>query len=101
MGNTILYSLMFGLILSWLLQRGFRPGSKIRKLNIRPFCGARFDLLENISIVILLSVFPAKPVMLAWAAALCTLMKMAFLGTSVLFIFIGLVRAAMNGFGKK
>jgi hypothetical protein len=34
--NPILYTLAFGLLISWLFQRSFKSGSKLQKLNVVP-----------------------------------------------------------------
>lgn len=45
----ILGFLFVGLSISWLLQRGFRPGSKLQKLNLLAL-GSVFDLLGCVDI---------------------------------------------------
>lgn len=99
--NPILYTLAFGLLISWLFQRSFKPGSKLQKLNVLPVGAGLFDLLENISIVILLAVYPAQPTVLAWISTICTVSKISFLGASVLLVLVGLLKAAMNRFKKQ
>jgi hypothetical protein len=44
----IIYLFFFGLLISWLFQRGFAPGSSMRKYNIMPLGAWFFDLIENI-----------------------------------------------------
>jgi hypothetical protein len=99
--NPILYTLAFSLLISWLLQRGFKPGSKLQKLNALPVGAGLFDLLENICIVTLLMVHPAQPKIVAWLSTVSTMSKVSFLGVSTLLILGGLVKAAMNGFRKQ
>jgi len=99
--NPILYTLIFSLFISWLFQRSFKPGSKLQKLNVLPVGGGFFDLLENICIVIMLTVYPAQPAVVAWLSTVCTMTKMSFLGVSTLLILVGLVKAAMNRFKKQ
>lgn len=94
----LVYLFFFGLTISWLFKRGFESASPMRKLNLAPLGAWFFDLLENIVIVILLSVYPAKPVALAWLLFLLTTIKWAFAGTSIISILIGLVMAARNRF---
>lgn len=60
-----------------------------------------FDLLENIAIVTLLSVWPSQPAILAWILMLLTTVKWFFAFLSFGLIFLGLFRAAMNGFRKQ
>ncbi len=97
----IIYLFAFGLLISWLFQRGFSPDSKMMKFNVMPLGAWFFDLLENLNIVALLSVFPAKPVALAWLLMILTTVKWAFAGASILLILVGLVMAAKNGFKKQ
>ena len=99
--NPILYTLALSLLISWLFQRGFRPGSRVQRWNVLPVGAGLFDLLENLSIVTLLAVYPARPTVLAWLGTACTTGKMCFLAVSMLLILVGLVRAAMNGFRKQ
>lgn len=97
----IIYLFAFGLLISWLFQRGFSPDSKMMKFNVMPLGAWFFDLLENLNIVALLSVFPAKPVALAWLLMILTTVKWAFAGASILLILVGLVMAIKNGFKKQ
>jgi hypothetical protein len=99
--NPILYTLAFSLFISWLFQRSFKPESKIQKLNVLPAGAGLFDLLENISIVTLLTVYPTQPVVMAWLSTVCTMIKVSFLGVSALLILVGLIKAAMNRFKKQ
>ena len=97
----IVYTLFFSLLITWLFQRGFASNSNMQKYNVVPFGGWLFDLLENLGIVTMLSVFPATPAALAWITAIFTLIKWLFAGASAVFMLIGLVKALMNGFKKQ
>jgi hypothetical protein len=97
----IVYLFFFGLLTSWLFQRGFTPISPMRKFNIMPLGAWFFDLLENIVIVTLLSVFPSQPTALAWILTLISTVKWFFAGASILLILVGLVMAIKNGFKKQ
>ena len=99
--NPILYTLAFGLAISWLFQRGFRPGSGLQKLNLLPVGAGLFDLLENISIVTLLAVYPAQHAAVAWLSTVCTMGKVSLLGASAVLVLVGLVKAGMNRFKKQ
>ena len=94
----VVYLFFFGLLISWLFQRGFSTISPMRKYNVIPLGAWFFDLLENIVIVVLLSIFPSQPAGLAWILALLTTVKWMFAGASVLLILIGLVMAGRNKF---
>ena len=94
----IVYLFFFGLLISWLFQRGFAPNSPMRKFNIMPLGAWFFDLLENVFIVTLLSVFPSQPTALAWILTVLSTIKWFFAGASILLILIGLVMAIKNRF---
>lgn len=94
----IVYLFFFGLLISWLFQRGFASDSPMRKYNIMPLGAWFFDLLENIAIVILLSVFPSQPTALAWILALVSTIKWFFVGATILLVLIGFVMAIKNKF---
>ena len=97
----IVYTLFFSLLISWLFQRGFDPASPLQKWNVLPFGAWLFDLLENIGIVTLLSIYPSTPVALALLTTLLTMVKWIFAGGSMLLLVIGLVMAAKNRFKKQ
>lgn len=97
----VVYLFAFGLLISWLFQRGFAPQSKMMMLNVMPVGAWLFDLLENINIVTMLSMYPAKPVALAWLLMALTTVKWAFAGASIVLMLVGLVMAIKNGFKKQ
>ena len=94
--NPILYALAFSLSISWLFQRGFKPESKLQRLNLLPVGAGLFDLLENISIVTMLAVYPARPVAVAWLSTLCTMAKVSLLAISILLILPGIIKAILS-----
>jgi len=94
----IVYLFFFGLLISWLFKRGFAVNSPMRKYNIMPLGAWFFDLLENIVIVTLLSIFPAQPIALGWLLTLVSSVKWLFAGTSILLILVGLVMSIKNRF---
>lgn len=96
----IIYTLFFSLAITWLFQRGFESASPMQIYNVVPFGGWFFDLLENLGIVTMLSVFPSTPAALAWVTALFTISKWLFACASVILLLTGLVKAGMNGFKK-
>lgn len=96
--NPIFYTLLLCIILSWLLQRALPPESRLRSFNALPVLGGLFDVLENIAAVILLSVYPARPVALAWVATICTVGKITFIAASLVIAVVALIAAAANRF---
>jgi hypothetical protein len=97
----VVYTLFFGLLISWLFQRGFRPESPMQKWNVMPVGAWFFDLLENIGIVTMLTMYPAQPAAFAWLTMILGSIKWAFAFASILLVLMGLVRALMNGFRKQ
>ena len=97
----IIYTLFYGLLLSWLFQRGFKPDSPIQKYNVLPVGAWFFDLLENVGIISLLAIYPSQPAALAWLTMICGSLKWLFAIGSILLALFGLVRAALNGFRKQ
>jgi hypothetical protein len=97
----IVYSLFSALLITWLFRRGFRADSPLQELHGVPLVGWLFDLFENLSIVGMLSVYPATPAVLAWAAAGFTLLKWLFAGLSVLLILVGFAMALLNRLRKQ
>lgn len=97
----IIYTLFFGLLISWLFQRGFSPESRMQKWNAMPVGAWFFDLLENIGIVSMLTMHPSQPAALAWLTMILGTVKWAFALISIALVLVGLVRAIMNGFRKQ
>lgn len=97
----IIYTLFFGLLLSWLFQRAFKPESHMQKWNIMPLGSLLFDLLENTGIVSMILMYPSKPEVLAWITAMFTTLKWTFAFISIGLILVGVVKAAWNGFRKQ
>jgi hypothetical protein len=97
----IVYTLFFAMLITWLFQRGFARNSPIQRLNVVPLGAWLFDLLENLGIVAMLSVYPARPAVLAWLSTAFTMIKWLFAGASMLLLLLGLVAAARNRFRKE
>lgn len=97
----IIYTLFFGLLISWLFQRGFKTDSRMMKLNVMPVGAWFFDLLENAGIVSMLLMYPAKPAAMAWLTMIFGSLKWGFAIISIGLVLVGLVKAAMNRFRKQ
>lgn len=97
----IIYTLFFGLLISWLFQRGFKTDSRMMKLNVMPVGAWFFDLLENAGIVSMLLMYPAKAAAMAWLTMIFGSLKWGFALISIGLVLVGLVKAAMNGFRKQ
>lgn len=94
----IVYTLFFALLVTWLFQRGFAKDSRMQKLNIVALGAWLFDLLENVGIVSMLSIYPSTPAALAWITVLFTMAKWLFCAATIVFVLIGFVAALRNGF---
>ena len=87
----IIYTLFFGLLISWLFQRAFKPGSKMMKWNVAPVGMWFFDLLENVGVVSMLAMYPSKPAFMAWLTMVFGSIKWAFALLSIGLVMVGLV----------
>lgn len=84
------YPISYTLMVAWaivLLKRNTRLASAQWPL-LAPLLLFGFDLLENTSVIALLSVSPVQPVALAWLASLCTTFKWIFAGISLVVIIL-------------
>jgi hypothetical protein len=97
----IIYTLFYGLLLSWVFQRAFKSGSPMQKLNVMPVGAWFFDLLENIGIVSMLTMYPSQLAAFAWFTMIFGSIKWFFAIASILMALFGLVKAGMNGFKKQ
>ena len=98
--NPILYSTLLALLLSWLFRRSFMAAPGRRLLNIFPLGALLFDVLENISIAVLMTAYPAQPAWVAWMATISTMFKFSILYASLVLVLIGMVGALLARFGK-
>ena len=97
----IVYTLAFALAITWLFQRGFTSDSKFQNYNVVPFGAWLFDLLENIGIVTMLSVYPSTPSLVAWISTFFTMIKWLFAVESIGLLLVGLFMASRTGFKKQ
>ena len=97
----IIYTLFFGLLLSWLFQRAFKPDSPVQKWNVAPVGSWIFDMLENVSIVSMLMMYPSKQAILAWITMFFGSLKWGFFMITIGLVLVGLVRAALSRFRKQ
>jgi len=97
----IVYTLFFSLAITWFFQHGIAKGSKMQSLNVLPFGAWLFDLLENLSIVTMLSIYPSQPAILAWVGSVFTMVKWLFAGATIVLLVIGIVAAIRKAFKRK
>ena len=97
----LLYTLFLSQFISWLFQRSFNSQSKLQKLNVLPVGIGIFDILENIGIVTMISIYPVQSDIIAWASSIFTMTKLSLAIIAVLLVLIGIVKASSNRFKKQ
>ncbi|MCJ7623129.1 MAG: hypothetical protein MUO76_06475 [Anaerolineaceae bacterium] len=95
------YAFLFGIAISYTIQRAFPSDSWIQRLNLVPFALLLVDFLENISLVILLLSYPSRMLWLAGLAGWSTALKWVLSGASVILPFVGLVLWIVRRIRKK
>jgi hypothetical protein len=84
------YTLFYSLLTTFLLQRAFAAQHWAQRLNALPFGALAGDFLENIGIVILLSIHPAQPWGLGFYLQIVNGLKWLFAGASVAILVFAL-----------
>ena len=97
----MIHTLFFGMLISWLFQRAFKPESPMQKWNVMPVGAWLFDMLENLGIVSMLTIYPSQPAIMAWLTMFFGSIKWAFFLVTVGLVLVGLVKAAMNRLQKQ
>lgn len=85
----LLYGIFLGLLIAWLCSRLFPASSGLRWLPLLPLAGALADLGENLSITVLLLVYPSQLPWLVYLANLFGMLKWAFVLSSLALILLG------------
>jgi hypothetical protein len=96
--NPILYSSFLIILISWLLKSCPNLTNSMKKLNILPIGAIIFDLLENISIVTLFTIYPDQSRTMAWLATIGTTSKYIFIYTSFGIIILGTILVILHKF---
>jgi len=98
----IVYPLVYGLLISFLLIVTFRrafPKNKFTDLVVFiPWGGVLFDYLENISLATMYLSYPTKLIPLAWMATIFTAIKWTLIGIGFALVLIGAVKLAFDRF---
>jgi len=99
----IVYAFFFATAISFTFVRVFPRNSRLQMLNLVPFGLASIDLLENITLIILLLSFPSPLTPLAFAAGVITFIKWAAVAVTIAIPLVGLtlwlVRLTRKGIG--
>jgi hypothetical protein len=87
----LVYGTFLALCTSWMLNRLLAPASRWRALNLLPLGALLFDLLENLTAVIVMAAYPSVPSLAAYLAVVFTPVKWLFVGSSFgLLALVGL-----------
>jgi hypothetical protein len=87
----LVYAFLFGWLIAYIFPRAFSVDSWVQRLNLAPFLLLIFDLIENISVVILLLVYPTQLQGLARLAGLITSLKWVIAGITMALPVVGAV----------
>lgn len=85
----LVYAFFFGLLIAYIFQRAFSKDSWVQRLNLVPFLLLIFDLIENVSVVILLLAYPTQLEGLARFAGIITNLKWILAGITVVLPVAG------------
>lgn len=98
------FAACYGLLLAGLLRLALRPpvatvNSRWNDLCVLPLLAACGDIVENLSILGLLAVYPSLPAMLVYLASVATIIKWsaAAIGIAAILIAFGARLALLNG----
>ena len=87
----VVYTLFLVTSISWFCSRITNVQSKLRYCNLLPIVAVVFDLLENISVSIVMYQFPAKTALFSNVASYATTLKWIFVYASFLALAISMV----------
>ena len=94
--NPVFYASILALLISWLLG----PRSRLHALNVVPLGAGAFDLLENMSIVSLLAVYPRRVDVVAWLSTGFSMGKACLLVASAALVVFGVCARATKVFRR-
>jgi hypothetical protein len=94
----ILYALLFGFLLTIVLRAGFPPAHYLRSMQLFPFGMLVFNYIGSISLALLLLLFPAQPISLAWIFSAANTLKWCFGIFSALALLVGVGRLLLTIF---
>lgn len=96
----IAYTLFFVLAITWLYQHAFERDSILQRVNLVPLGAWLFDLLENLGIVAMLTMYPSKLPALASLTSIFTGLKWGFVAFSLALLLFGLAAYLVKRFPK-
>jgi len=83
------------------LFRFLSPENPLRLVNLLPFAGAFFDLLENSAASLVIYRYPLTSSFAAWLAPVFTFFKWIFIGLSFFALILGLGLALLRYYKNK
>lgn len=92
----LFYFFFLGFLLSLLLRNVYEKGSRVHYLNLVSLV-AVIDILENISLFILITLYPNTPTLVCWIKTSLTLIKYYIFGPGIVIALI----VGISGLFKK
>ncbi len=90
----IIYPLLFSIFLSFsinlALKQSFSLANPIRRTQLFPLGMLLFSYLENLSLALLINLYPSQTVWLAWTASVNNTLKWCFTFFSAIALIIGI-----------
>ncbi len=93
---AIIYSLFFTFLIIFLLKKASMENSFIFKFRYIPLLAGCFDILENISIIIMLHYYPRELTFIAGCANIFTISKWIFLIAAYILPIFGCILVIKN-----
>ncbi len=87
----LLFAVTYSLLLTFLFKKSFNPKSKINGLSLIPIVGGLFDYLENVGIIIMLSIYPIFSESLANITNVFSVLKSIFITLFFVLLVVGIV----------
>ena len=95
------YSLFLSFFISWLFKRGMPSRSRLLKLNLVPLGAGCCDILENVCIAVMVSLYPSAAPGVSWLGTAFTMLKWLLLGASLVIVIGGAAAAIKAKLAKK
>jgi hypothetical protein len=92
MVSDMIYPIVYSLLFSFIIYRLWQN----EKLALLPFMILIFDFIENISIITMLVFFPEKIIFWGTLAGISTSLKWLFSVLTLIFVFIGFGKMALE-----
>ena len=90
----IIYPLLFTIFLSFsitlALKQSFPLASPIRRTQLFPLSMLLFSYIENLSLALLINLYPSQPIWLAWFASANNTLKWCFAFFSAIALIMGI-----------